>query len=415
MGKINVEILDTKTIEHRSWYLCKGNLLDYLDNLKINFYDFAIQRKIVKNQYLDIIYKTIASGDPIPLITLTYQVKNIAEQSKNKGTIDLALAEILDGLQRTFRLWTYMILAERFENEKAFNLREFAKKLKQENVLFFETGVLSTSLIKDLIETNEINRIKKSFANYDIYFVVWTGLNENEIIQKMLVLNAGQKAVSKTHQFELLFLHFYEEISKADNKIKLFREKDFEANNIKRGKRNVGDFMFSSIIIALQSLIEKKPQRVTTEVLINMEGEEDISAKTYELVFNKEFLKIYLDNLYELDTVIAQKEQEKGKEWFVKDTSLSGVFAALGKYIEFDQAWDKGKLISSTKKGFEDLTKAILDNGLFLDDFTQQYNILSSRIGNIGNFIRRVITDYVYSLLKDKQTTWQSVFESIKS
>lgn len=412
---MELEILKTKTIEHRTWYLCQGNLLNYLDCLKTNFYDFAIQRRIVKNQYLDSLYKTIKSGDPIPMITLTYKHKTLEMKKGNLADIDMEQIEILDGLQRTFRLWAYKILAERYNGEEDREIIEFAKKLKQENDLFFESGVLSTTLIRSLISKGEIKSIKNVFSDFDVFFIVWSGLEEKEVIEKMLVLNAGQKAVSKTHQFELLFLHFYDELIRKQHLVKLHREKEKSTSDVKKGIREVGEFMFSSVIVALQSFVEMKPLRVSTDDLIGIEPQEETEPDIYESVFSSEFIKLYIDELYNLDKAVAEKDLQKGKEWFVKDTSLSGVFAAVGKHIKINKDWTKNELAEFATEGFNSLRDKIIENGFNLSDFTEEYNNLSSRDVNIGNFIRKVIMNYTYEMLQGNKPEWKAIFETSKS
>lgn len=408
---MKIKILEKKEIQHRSWYLCRGNLKEYLENLKTEFYEYAIQRRIVKNQYLDKLYSTIQIGDPIPSITLTYNKKKLDELEDNYATIDLNGVEILDGLQRSFRLWTYLQTSLLYSKSK-LDYRTFAKNLKESNPLFFDSGVMSTRLIKELIETEEINKIPTIFESYDVYFTIWSGLTEKEIIQKMLLLNAGQKSVSKTHQFELLFLHFYESTKNLDEKVTLYREKDSKTNDIKRGKREVGEFMFSSIIVALQSLVEGKPLRVSTEKLIDNEFQDnqEIPENVYDSVFNKEYIKIFLSELYKLDKVINDNE-EKGKEWLSKDTTLSGIFAAVGKNINFSEP---ANIQEQTIRMFSKLKENITQNGLSLTNFTNQYNILSSRSVNIGSFIRKVVMEYISGILEDKQLTWTEVFNQVK-
>ena len=408
---MKIKILEKKEIRHRGWYLCRGNLKEYLEGLKTEFYEYAIQRRIVKNQYLDKLYSTIQIGDPIPTITLTYNKKKLDEGKENDAFIDLNEVEILDGLQRSFRLWAYL-QASLLYSESKEDYRTFAKKLKESNPLFFDSGVMSTRLIKELIETKEIDKIPSIFESYDIYFTIWTGLTEKEIIQKMLLLNAGQKSVSKTHQFELLFLHFYETTKSLGEKVTLYREKDSKANDIKRGKRNVGEFMFTSIIVALQSLVEGKPLRVSTEKLIDNEFQdnEEIPDNIYNSVFNREYIKLFLSELYELDKVIIENE-EKGKEWLSKDTTLSGLFAAVGKNINFNE---HANIQEQTKAIFCKLNKYITENGLSLKDFTSEYNVLSSRSVNIGSFIRKVVMEFISGILEDKQLSWTEVFNQVK-
>tara|TARA_R110002051_G_scaffold4043_1_gene21380 strand:+ start:18330 stop:19574 length:1245 start_codon:yes stop_codon:yes gene_type:complete len=411
---MKLQILDSKKIGHRSWYLSKCNLLEYLENLKDDFYDYAIQRKIVKNQYLDKLYTTIKSGDPIPTITLTYNKSDLDNKYKNSADINLDNSEILDGLQRSFRLWAYLKIYNEFEKLEGINYRDFAKALKLKNPIFFDSGVISTKLIRYLIESNEIKNIKKVLSNYEIYLTIWTGLSEKEVTQKMLVLNAGQKSVSKTHQFELLFLHFFETIRASGIEIKLYREKDSEANDIKRGNRELGQFMFSSVIVSLQSFVEGKPLRISTEKLIEHEfsDEKETSEQTIDLVFNTDFMLYFLTKLVALDKEISS--EEGGKEWFSKDTTLSGVFAAIGSRLNFEQIQSSDDLKNKANVEFEKLEKNIKSQSYKLSHFTDQYNVLSSRSVNIGSFIRKVVMEYTIQLIEEKNQSWSDIFNKVK-
>ncbi|MDP3291322.1 MAG: hypothetical protein Q8M43_04745 [Sulfuricurvum sp.] len=163
---MNLTILDSKTADGRSWYLCKANAKEYLSELKIGFYDFAIQRQIVKNQYLDKLFSTIKNKDPISIITLTSSIP--LNMTENMAMLDLENVDILDGLQRTFRLWAYLTLANTYENFPTKNsYRDFAKFIKDTYPIFFETNVITTNLIKSLIESGEINSIKDILADYE--------------------------------------------------------------------------------------------------------------------------------------------------------------------------------------------------------------------------------------------------------
>lgn len=181
---MELEILKIKVIEHRTWYLCQGNLLTYLESLKPTFYDFAIQRRIVKNQYLDTLYKTIKAGDPIPMITLTYKNPKLEIETGGKAKIDMAKVEILDGLQRTFRLWSYKILSDRYNDEQDKAIIDFARKLKEENDLFFQSGVLSTTLIRTLIEKGEIKTSKMFLVSLMFFLLCGQVLKKKKLLKK---------------------------------------------------------------------------------------------------------------------------------------------------------------------------------------------------------------------------------------
>jgi hypothetical protein len=100
---LQVEILDAKELNDNTWFLCKGNLLNYLEKLKPSFYEYIIQRKIVKNRYLNTIVNTIVSGEPVPIITLTTTSKLDDIAKGSLINLEMGSVEILDGLQRTSR------------------------------------------------------------------------------------------------------------------------------------------------------------------------------------------------------------------------------------------------------------------------------------------------------------------------
>lgn len=409
-----LKILDTKPLGDRQWLLCKGSLSEYLDNLKEEFYNFSIQRKIVKNEYLDTLVTTIKDRDPIPVITLTYNSKNIKLKTGEEITLDMDNVEILDGLQRTFRLWAHNVIIKEYEKLNITSPIEFAKEIKDKYPIFFDTGIFSLTKIKNFYNDGEFTKIKKAFEDFDVYFIVWVNLSYKKVIHKMLVLNAGQRSVSKTHQFELLFLYLWEDLQKEKNiGINLFREKDPNATKIKSGVRKSGDYMFSSIIVGLRSYIEKKPLRISTDDLDIFELTEDESlAPINEEIFNSDFIKLFLQHIKALDDCIINLEGEEGKKWFVKDTTLSGILAGLGSYSDISNELSINKLKKITGENFDKLLSQVKEHGFKLDEFTKQYNILSSRSVNIGNFIRNVIMEYTISLLKNEKSSWESIFNS---
>lgn len=408
-SKIAIEILAHKNVGHKNWYLCKGSLMEYLSKLKEDFYEFAIQRRIVKNLYLDSLYNTVKSGDPIPVLTLTFSGESLPDKS-GSSQLDMANVEILDGLQRTFRLWAYKILAEKYSGEKDKDIVGFAKKLKEINPLLFDSGVINTSLIKKMVADNEILNISTAFNSFDIYFIIWAGMTEKEVVQKMLVLNAGQKAVSTTHQFELLFLHFFDQIRKNNKEIKLFREKDQLAGDIKTGRRQPGDFMFSSFIVGLQSFVEQKPLRVFTEDPVGIDSEEESDQLLYNLVFNIDYLNVFIKLLVSLDNVIFRKEGAPGLEWFVKETTLAGVLAAVGNSIDFKEIRTLDDLRKQSHEAFAKLEEAVRRKGFEVEIYRLEFANISSRAINFGTFVRKAIMEYTETLLVNGHPNWHDLF-----
>ncbi|HBS89135.1 MAG TPA: hypothetical protein DEA97_21490 [Bacteroidales bacterium] len=420
---MKVEILDFKIPEDRTWLLCKGNLLEYLEELKEEFYDFAIQRKIVKNQYLNTLLETIIHKDPIPLITLTYKQDSIKLVRNSEIIINLSQVEILDGLQRTFRLWSYLKAYEIITKYKLNSPSDFAKKLKEKYPIIFETGVISLGQIRKSWGSNQYKEIENYYKNYDVYFSIWVNLNDKKIIEKMLLLNAGQKSVSKTHQFELLFLHIWDDLQADQNfmtkiGVQLFREKEAETNKIKTGNREVGQFVFSSVVVSLLSYLEGSPQRVSTDDLFPPDQSkinDSDDAELYKNVFDKVFIKDFLKHLKEIDAAICKEEPSQGISWFVKDTTLSGVLAAVGKYTPLSNELSQEQIRQKSDESFKGLKEKITTIGFNLQSFQNQYNNLSSRSVNIGNFIRKVVMNYTFDLLSNnKPQNWEYYFNAAK-
>ena len=408
-----LKILDCKTLDDRQWMLCRGNLADYLSSLKKDFYNFSIQRKIVKNQYLDTLVTTIKQGDPIPLITLTYNEKGLQPIVGNYVNIDMNNVEILDGLQRTFRLWAHNVLIKEFINRKIIEPTAFAKEIKSDYPIFFDTGILSLTKVKNFYSDNEFEQIKNAFRDFDVYFIIWVNLPPKKVIHKMLVLNAGQRSVSKTHQFELLFLYLWEDLQKEQLGINLYREKDEFANKVKSGERNAGDYMFTSVIVGLRSYLEKKPLRVSIDDLdVSELSQEESSSGINEDIFSTDFIRSFLKHIKEIDETVIAKEGEEGKKWFVKDTTISGMLAGLGEYLQLNENSSINYLTQVTDKGFAELLAKSKTVGFNLSEFKEQYNILSSRSVNIGKFIRKVVMNYTVSLLKNEKPSWQNIFNS---
>jgi len=406
-------VLDFKILDDRKWLLCKGNLIDYLKDLKEDFYNFSIQRKIVKNQYLDTLVTTIKDKDPIPLITLTYEDKDLETKIGAELSINMNQVEILDGLQRTFRLWAHYKLIREQKETGITDPVEFTKKVKADYPIFFETGIVSLTKIRNFYQQNEFQQIYEAFSAFDVYFVVWVNLTPKKVIHKMLVLNAGQRSVSKTHQFELLFLYLWDDLKNSLGDITLYREKDPEASKIKSGQRNSGDYMFTSVIVSLRSFLEKRPLRVSIDDLDVSELSHDISsAEINESLFKADFIKTFLQSLKALDELLIKIEEDEGSKWFVKDTTLSGILAGLGVYAKVDEMQSIDEIQILFEENFKRLLTQVRQYGFNLKEFIFEYNQLSSRSVNIGNFIRKVVMDYTVALLEDQDPSWKEIFNS---
>lgn len=404
---MRIEILDKRIKDDKSWFLGRISLWDYLSAVSVDNFEFDIQRGIVKNRYLDSILSSISNKEPIPPITIT------TDKYIDLGNSCIEVLNddfnILDGLQRTYRLWLYKKISDMSEPKRdlfdniSHDLSEIISKLKESE--FYIPGVISLLQIKSLLDNNNhinVSLIPTLYRSFYIYLYIWVGLDEKEIINKMLILNAGQRMVSINHQYELMFLKIFKD-NKVTDKVNLIREKDKKYGKVKYGDRNLGDFIFSSVIIGIQSLIEGKPVRLSAENLEIGYNDEFISEEDVSRFFNQPFLNIYLESLYKIDSIL-NKYSDAYKKWFVKDTTLSGIMGAVGYYIKNIENIEYSAVIDK-------LLKAVNNEKCFnIDVFYSEYNKLSSTRINIGEKVRDAIFKYTLSLLNNEPIEWNKAF-----
>lgn len=396
---MNITILKDMDLQNgKKWYLAVCNLLEYLESLKDEFFNYDIQRRIVKNSYLDKLWTTIYSGDPLPSITLTANVK---EDIDNSSVDEF---EILDGLQRSFRLWAIKYLDDLLKRMNTQDVSVLIEAMREDEngKRLLDSKVINRSILRKLLTNDKINieNLMKCYAKQDIVLNVWSGLNDEEIINKMLTLNAGQRSVSSTHQFELMFLHYFKKLQIPQG-VQIIRERDEEYFSVKNKERKCGQILMSSIIIAIQSLIERKPVRIQTvnALRINDSVVEESSAS----FFTKDNLEAFINRLLELDEKFYNVQIGS---WIMKDTTLSGLFAAIGAV--YNQEWTYN--VPSMLDFIHNKITVLNDKNINYNEFQGAYNNLSSVTVNIGNAVRKAVYIYFKNLFLNKPMSWQEAF-----
>lgn len=409
---MKIEILDKKQIANQqSWFLGKISLWDYLSAVEPDNYEYEVQRGIVKNRYLDSILDSIYKKEVIPPITITTNEFELADDNKfliiNNGKFN-----ILDGLQRTYRLWLYKEIADIASSNRIlfdeYDINSIVSKLKDNK--YYYPGVIPIIQIKELLNTDKdinVSKISQIYEDFDIYLYIWSNLSEKDIVNKMLILNAGQRKVSINHQYELMFIQVLKDMYIPDN-ISLIREKDTRYGSVRRGNRKIGEYIFSSAIIGIQSLIEGRPIRLSPD---NIEiGVEDnyVSKDEVDRFFNQPFLNTYLNSLMDLD-ISLNKYGDDYNKWFVKDTTISGIMGAIGANLKdiYDDYSNKYKDV------IKSLCQKINASDCFnIQDFYIEYNLLSSTKINIGDKVRDAIFKYSKALIKGENIRWKDAFNS---
>ena len=401
---MNITILREKELQNgKKWYLAVCNLLEYMESLKDEFFNYDIQRRIVKNSYLDKLWTTISSGDPLPSITLTANVSEDVKKGIDNSRVDEF--EILDGLQRSFRLWAIKYLDDllkRLNTQEDVSVLIKAMREDENGKRLLDSKVINRSILRKLLNDDKINieNLMNCYPQQDIVLNIWSGLNDEEIINKMLTLNAGQRSVSSTHQFELMFLHYFKKLE-VPKGVQIIRERDDEYFLVKKKERKCGQFLMSSIIIAIQSLIERKPVRIQTvnALRINDSVVEESSAS----FFTKDNLETFINLLLELD---KKFDNDQIGSWIMKDTTLSGLFAAIGAVYDQKRTCNVPSMLDFIRKKITVLN----DENINYNKFQGAYNNLSSVTVNIGNAVRKAVYIYFKNLFLNKPMSWQEAF-----
>lgn len=414
-------VLDSKTVNGHPWLLCKSNLWDYLAGLKDDFFEFSVQRKIVNNIYLDSIDNSVEKGEPFPAITLTYQ-GSLQKYMSHEGQMEIGASvdldeqqiEILDGLQRTYRLWVIYYLYTMIHEKGCTDMMTVLNELKQsgEGEVILQNNFFTPKYLRSLLSQKgvgmHIDYLIEKFKAFEVYFFIWSGLDDNEVIRQMLVLNAGQKSVSSTHQFELLFLHFFEK-DKLNilRPVTLLREKDPRYRKVQRGERSVGEYLMASVVIALQSFINGRQLRIHTVNKINLDDDKLLNEESLNNYFNAPVLSEFINIVYDLDEMLSQKSPLYVK-WFGRDTVLSGIFGAFGRFMI-----DKKEILDVLN-----IRRLLLEIANYRDPFrlTEYYdaydNKLASTKVNVGNAVRKAIFHYTLDTLTMGKADWYYYFDN---
>lgn len=405
---MRVEIFKIKDIPNGKKYLLGNcNLYEFLTELPMDFFKFDIQRRIVENKFLDKLWDSVHNNIPIPAITLTSigPTPNTETQS-----LDINNCEILDGLQRTFRLWSLYHIHKKYQSHKDKNYREFYDILKNDDEggkYIVNYKIINRTGLKILIENSDgearIDKILESFKRYELTLNIWFGLNDDEIVKQMLILNAGHKRVSKIHQFELIYLHYFENNNlNLPQGVKIMREKDDDYKLLTSpDTRQCGMYSLSSIMIAFLSYYSGRPQRVKPVNDINLDYENIEIAPFFSEMLVGVALTSFIDLLYKLD--IKFSEDRNLSYWYSKDTTLSGIFAAFGSCVDSNMPYDDFTQL-------EQLINAIKAEDFKLEEYKRAYDNLASTTINVGTKVRNAIFYAVRDYISGKRIDWELAF-----
>lgn len=402
---MRAHILDSRDEGNARCDLCRISLDEYVKGLPSTYQDYEIQREIVSNVYLDHLVDTVMAFRHIPPIVLVVPPKGHNREGRDLVVKDF---KILDGLQRTFRLKAIHSTLEfsrglknpsQYLQWSKFKLsRQFSEKL---------TALNSSTEVLLRILDNRVRRgsaVDESFSRNKQWFEVWSGLTPDEEVRKMLTLNAGHKPVKTRHQLELLFLNLLPILRTGGGEgFDLVREKDIASAQFSK-QRRPGAFHFAHVLAALLSLHAGKPLTPTTGLIRDIQGEDSIEE--YSDFTNADFLKAFVSFLVAFDKQLHDQYGEIGVLWMGRETTLAGLFGALGANASEQE--------QPASKSMKELLKVTRANPrvLALDRYEKERNSLDLSKVNIGNVNRVAVFRAVSDILTNdpKSVNWRVHF-----
>lgn len=270
---------------------------EFLSLVGSEFESFAIQRRREKHKTYERMKKDLIAGALLPSITLAVKPERVAairpmHAASDYQQLAISLSQpggvnILDGLQRTY-------------------------------------------IIKDLQDEGvELN------ADQTLHLEFWLEESINNLVYRIIVLNAGQKPMSMRHQIELLFSTLKQRLEDKIPSLEIYRERD------QTRRRRSRKFALDRLASAYQSYITRSPEVSRENVVAQQIIEADaMDASEEELTteFNS-FLRLlarYCDLDDHVCRIYVQQDDEAemptGANWFGSENVLQSFFAANSQY-----------------------------------------------------------------------------------
>ncbi len=380
-----------QTTDHRTQakvLYCKCSINDYLKIVGEDFENFSIQRKRETHKAYKRLKDDLKEGALLPSITLALKPHLVPK----------ALELIDDNLALT-----------EYINEK--------------NIADILDGLQRTYLIKDLVnEDHEFPEDQEVLLEY------WIEGEISRLIYRMIVLNAGQKAMSIRHQIELLFMSLKETISEEIQGIDIFVEKD-GARRTLPNKYSLGVIASAYQAFLTRSTEIDKDDLVSNALIketVMDASEDEHTAKFSEFIdYFKSVKQIdaiawdYYEGLYddgrfkELNdskdnhTEDEQSEFRKlrvyknAKNWLGSDNVMLSMYSSIA---QFSNTGRKSRVAVALAKLKEDFEQGELDP-LGLVSYERFRSEINPKKSNVGIATRKLLLNGFREYFRDEGET----------
>lgn len=374
---------------------CKVNIAKYMDIIGTEFEDFTIQRKRENHKAYARLKSDLKNGALLPSLTLAVKpqhVESVLQHIDNQEMLLQRLSisgqvDILDGLQRTY-------------------------------------------IIRDLI--NEGHEFPE---NQEVLIEFWLEKKMSKLIYRMIVLNAGQKAMSMRHQVELLFMSLKETVQNEIDNIEIYVERE----GIRRTAPN--KYPLNVIASAYQAFITRSTELDKNDIVDNrldpsnsLEENEEAQANEFNL-FIEYFKKIKLIDQHvweryehssnhndsmrlsgtsaedltaeQLTRIEELKVYKNAKPWLGSENVMTSLFCAISQMIVSGK---KQRVDTALDKIITKLENEDSSDPLCLVKYEQLKSKINPRKSNVGFATRRLILNGFKELFRDEGDSEMDIY-----
>ncbi|MET3931854.1 hypothetical protein ABIE51_003741 [Lysobacter sp. OAE881] len=262
-----------------------------------DFEDFAIQRRREKHKAYDRLKSDLKAGALLPSIILAVNPERVA-----------TLRALLD----------------------RGDLASLADQLAQEGGVNILDGLQRTYIIRDLVDEGV------EFADDHMqHLEFWLEGSTDNLVYRMIVLNAGQKAMSMRHQVELLFSTLKHRLEERIPGLGIYLEKD----NTRRRKSRL--YALDRLASSYQAYVTKSPEINRENIVAQQLVEAEVldSSET-ELTDQFNGFVSLLETYAKIDDEVCRIYDEKdaltgvptGASWLGSDNVMLSFFAAYSQF-----------------------------------------------------------------------------------
>ena len=308
-------------------------------------------------------------------------------------------------------------------------INEFLSQPSKVDIL---DGLQRTYLIKDLVDEGHVFPDEQ-----EVLLEYWFEESMSRLIYRMIVLNAGQKAMSMRHQVELLFMSLKETISSEIDGIEIFSERD-NSRRTQPNKYSLG-ILASAYQAFLTRSTEIDKNDVISSTLIKdtvMDSSEEEHAEKFDQ-FIKYFnivkdidaqLWAHYDSTYDdaayqnlssidpkeispedKDMLFKQSIYKNARSWFASENVLLGLFCAISQLINTGKA---ERIDDALFKLSQVIKQGDSIDPLGLYNFERYKDEINPRKSNVGNATRKLILNGFKEFFRDEgQTPFNNCWE----